>query len=414
MFTTLFKSPSALVRHRTAPFAQSRERFLMHCAEQGYLHSTLRKIAWMLLVLSQDEDLCMSNRVTCQQIEFAVDHRRRLNHGDNSTGHAASCRQMFIHIAINWFRYRGCLVEPPFEQTPYTAYVDDYVCFLRDERGLSPVTIATRHQQITNFFKAVWHPEMTLQTLSVQDVDAYLARQGSQGWNRSSLHTLASSLRCFFRYAEGRNWLSGIADAVEAPRLFSQEGLPLGPTWDVVQQLIASTTGDRPVAIRDHAIVLLLAIYGLRRGEVARLRLEDVHWEDDTLQVVRPKQRCIQDYPLVASVGNAILRYLKEGRPQCKHHELFLALHAPVRPLLPASITPIVHSRLAAIGIALPRRGAHCLRHACARHLLESGFSLKEIGDQLGHRSASNTLHYARVDLDGLRAVAKLDLGDVR
>jgi site-specific recombinase XerD len=386
----------------------------MHCAEQGYLHSTLRKIAWVLLVLSQDVDLCKSNPVTRQQIEFSVDHRRRLNQGDNNTGHAVSCRQMFIHIAVNWFRFRERLVEPPIEQTPFSDYVDHYVCFLRDERGLSPVTITTRHQQITNFFKAVWQPGMTLSTLSVKDVDAYLAYQGNQGWGRASLHTLVSTLRCFFRYAEGRNWLSGIADAVEAPRLFSQEGLPLGPTWDVVQQLIASTSGDRPVDIRNHAIVLLLAIYGLRRGEVARLRLEDVHWEDDMLQVVRPKQRCTQNYPLVASVGNAILRYLKEGRPQCKHRELFLALHAPVRPLLPASITPIVHSRLATIGIALPRCGAHCLRHACARHLLESGFSLKEIGDQLGHRSASNTLRYAKVDLDGLRAVAELDLGDVR
>lgn len=414
MFTTLFKSPSALARHHTAPFAQSRERFLMHCAERGYPHSTLCKIAWVLLVLSQDVDLCKSNPVTRQQIEFSVDHRRRLNQGDNNTGHAVSCRQMFIHIAVNWFRFRERLVEPPIEQTPFSDYVDHYVCFLRDERGLSPVTITTRHQQITNFFKAVWQPGMTLSTLSVKDVDAYLAYQGNQGWGRASLHTLVSTLRCFFRYAEGRNWLSGIADAVEAPRLFSQEGLPLGPTWDVVQQLIASTSGDRPVDIRNHAIVLLLAIYGLRRGEVARLRLEDVHWEDDMLQVVRPKQRCTQNYPLVASVGNAILRYLKEGRPQCKHRELFLALHAPVRPLLPASITPIVHSRLAAIGIALPRRGAHCLRHACARHLLESGFSLKEIGDQLGHRSASNTLRYAKVDLDGLRAVAELDLGDVR
>jgi len=72
-----------------------------------------------------------------------------------------------------------------------------------------------------------------------------------------------------------------------------------------------------------------------------------------------------------------------------------------------------VHSRLAAIGVSPPRRGAHCLRHACARHLLATGFSLKQVGDQLGHRSASATLQYARVDLDGLRQVAELDLGGV-
>jgi integrase len=167
------------------------------------------------------------------------------------------------------------------------------------------------------------------------------------------------------------------------------------------------------VDIRDHAILLLLAVYGLRCGEVARLRLDDVDWEGEVLHVLRPKQRCTQHYPLVSSVGNAIVRYLKETRPRCTRRELFMTLHAPVRPLLPASITPIVHSRLTALGVNVPRRGAHCLRHACARHLLASGFSLKQIGDQLGHRSASATRHYAKVDLDGLRQVATLDLGGV-
>jgi len=75
----------------------------------------------------------------------------------------------------------------------------------------------------------------------------------------------------FFRYAEGHKWCGAIAAAIEAPRLFAQEGLPLGPTWGEVQQLIASTAGDLVVDIRDHAILLLLAVYGLRRGEVARL-----------------------------------------------------------------------------------------------------------------------------------------------
>jgi site-specific recombinase XerD len=61
-------------------------------------------------------------------------------------------------------------------------------------------------------------------------------------------------------------------------------------------------------------------------------------------------------------------------------------------------------------GVTAPRLGAHALRHACARHLLTRGFSIKEIGDQLGHRRATSTLHYAKIDLDGLRQVAELNL----
>lgn len=413
MFSTLFTYPAIQTRHRNAPCAESREQFLEHCAEQGYCRSMLQKIAWIVLVLSHDADLCQSNRVTCHQIEFAVDQRVRLIQRQQDIDPAASSRQMFIHFAQAWLRFQGRLVEPQPVPRPFANYVDEFVSFMRDERGLSPVTIATCRQQVTNFFAATWSPGISLSALSVKDVDTYLAHQGNQGWSRASLHTLASTLRSFFRYAEEKKWCCAIAAAIEAPRVFAEEGLPLGPAWEEVQQLIDSTAGERPVDIRNHAIILLLAVYGLRRGEVARLRLDDVDWEGEVLHVVRPKQLCTQPYPLVTSVGNAIVRYLKEVRPQCAHRELFMTLHAPVRPLLPASITPIVHSRLSAIGVSLPRRGAHCLRHACARHLLASGFSLKQIGDQLGHRSASTTMHYAKVDLDGLRQVADLDLGGV-
>jgi len=195
--------------------------------------------------------------------------------------------------------------------------------------------------------------------------------------------------------------------------VFREEGLPLGPKWEDVQRLFASYDGGSPIDLRNRAVVMLLAVYGLRRGEVARLRLEDLDWSGEILHVTRPKQRCTQQYPLVASLGTAILRYLKEARPQSAHRELFLSVEAPIRPLSPGRVSSIVRERLAMLGIDVPRRGAHCLRHANARHLLDAGFTLKEIGDHLGHRSASSTRTYAKVDLTGLRRAAEIDLGSL-
>ena len=154
----------------------------------------------------------------------------------------------------------------------------------------------------------------------------------------------------------------------------------------------------------------MLAVYDLRRSEVTRLRLEDLDWVGEKLHVTRPKQLCTQHYPLDRDVGDAILRYLKEARPKCTYRQLFLTLDAPVRPLKPNCVTPIVRSRFKALSIHVQRQGAHSLRHACARHLLDAGFSLKQIGDQLGHRSAAATRVYVKVDLIGLRQVAELDL----
>jgi site-specific recombinase XerD len=242
-------------------------------------------------------------------------------------------------------------------------------------------------------------------------VEVFIDTKGNQGWKRSSLSCLASSLRSFFRYAEGQGWCApGIAAVIESPRLYAREGIPEGPSWEDVQRLLESTCGDRPADIRDHAILMLLAIYGLRRGEVARLRLDDLDWAGERIVVPRPKQRRIQYYPLVPTVGEAILRYLREVRPRSAQRSLFLTMAAPIRPLSAPSLTPIVRTRLNALGVDLPRRGAHCLRHACASHLLSSGFSLKQIGDHLGHRTANSTLSYTKVDLAGLRQVAELDL----
>jgi integrase len=170
------------------------------------------------------------------------------------------------------------------------------------------------------------------------------------------------------------------------------------------------TVGDRPVDIRDRAILMLLAVYGLRAGEVNRLRLDDFDWEREFLYVTCSKTPGRRTYPLTRPVGDAVLRYLKEVRPRSAHREVFLTLLAPIRPLR-AALWDIVGNRLRALGVSLPHCGPHALRHACATHLLAQGLSLKEIGDHLGHRQPDTTRVYAKVDLAGLRQVADLDLG---
>lgn len=207
---------------------------------------------------------------------------------------------------------------------------------------------------------------------------------------------------------------ASIAAGIDGPRLFQHEGLPVGPLWLDVQRLIASTGGGSARNIGDRAILILLATYGLRSGEVSGLRLEDVNWESERLSITRSKQRRAQEYPLVSEAADAILHYLQAVRPRCKHREIFLTAKAPFRRLSHGALYHLVSTRLNALGIQVPRCGPHSLRHACAGHLVAEGFSLKEIGDHLGHRNAYATRIYAKVDLVGLREVANLDLGGLR
>src|SRR4030095_3459974 len=169
-----------------------------------------------------------------------------------------------------------------------------------------------------------------------------------------------------------------------APRVFQDETLPSGPTWDVVQEILDATAGDHPTAIRDHAILMLLAVYGVRSREIARLRLSDINWEQETIVFTRSKGSARHLFPLHPSVGAAIIRYLKEVRPRSPHRQIFLTRHAPVCPLSNGATWAIVTGQLRKRAPSLKHHGPHAIRHACATRLINQGFSLKEIGDHLG------------------------------
>ncbi len=184
--------------------------------------------------------------------------------------------------------------------------------------------------------------------------------------------------------------------------MFSHDTLPSGPSWDDVQRLLATTEGSSPVAVRDRAILLLLSLYGCRAGELVSLRLEDLNWQREQIQFTRSKSSLKQVYPLTRSVGDAILRYLKEVRPNSSFREVFMSLNAPIRPLGRDALWWVVSRRLRNLGLSLRHYGPHALRHSCATRLLGQGFTMKEIGDHLGHRHPDATSVYAKVDLGGL------------
>jgi site-specific recombinase XerD len=151
----------------------------------------------------------------------------------------------------------------------------------------------------------------------------------------------------------------------------------------------------------------------MRSGELRRLQLDGIDWMKETIRIVRSKSGRQDTYPLDATVGNAIARYLRHGRPRSDSRVLFLTIQAPFRPLSPAALAYMVRSRLARVISTRKGLSPHALRHACARHLVDAGLTLKEIGDHLGHRCPEATRIYTKVDLTALRLVALEDLGSL-
>ena len=413
MFETLFHSPTVIARHQRAPFVEERRRYLVHGAQQGYSRAMLllqaRELLWAAHKLQMYPDL----RLTLAQIT-AVAHdweeRRRCG------GHALNevwTQQRFVQVTRAWLRFLGCF-HVPTAPMPFAEQLDAYLTWMAHERGLAATTIEQTRRYLGQFLRWYGGRGRALAAIHLTDIDAFLREGSTKGWCRTSVNNMATALRGFFRYGAVQGWCPPtLAPAIHGPRRFAFESLPLGPAWPEVQRLLASLETDRPGDIRDRAMLMLFAIYGLRASEVAQLRLDDLDWDHDLLRVARAKRHSPQLYPLVATVGNALLRYIRHVRPACGHRAVFLSLVPPIRPLSRSALYNLTRTHFQTLGIHATHLGPHALRHSCATRLAAAGVSLKAIGDHLGHRSPSATRIYTKVDLPALRQVAAFDVGEL-
>jgi site-specific recombinase XerD len=415
MFDQLFERSHALARHLSGPLVDERRRYLAHCAEQAMAKSTLRRIANLLM--AAEEYLTLAGRpfatIPIQEIKEAGTRWSARTSLPPIRLHPRLSRQRFIRTAIGWLTFLNRLEIPVKPVKVYDQMIIDFTDFMRKERGLAPRTVHDRCFLVREFLDHLFEREHSLNTITVAYVDSVLAQKvNEEHYARVTVRNYASSLRSFFLYAEMRAWCpAGIAGAIMSPRVVQLDSLPSGPTWDDVRKLLATTAGDRPAAIRDRAVLMLFVVYGVRAGEVARLQLNDIDWQLEKVVFTRSKLLGSLSFPLCQSVGEAIIRYLKEARPGSSRRELFLTIRAPFRPLTSISLWPVVARRLRHLGICLKHYGPHSLRHACATRLINEGLSLKEVGDHLGHRDPETTRIYAKVDLVRLREVASFDLG---
>jgi site-specific recombinase XerD len=411
MFQTLFRYPRVCSRHANGPLAQERSTFLSHLQTQDTPRSTLLRYASQLLLIAGQLPRTGGNPIARREIALCAGRwaQRQRRRGRAQTVRWAA--QRFEQTAYAWYSFLGWLNNPVPPEPAYACQQNAWAAFLLAE-GLSERTAYNYCWWIDRFLQWVKQQAVPLRQVSLAVVDRFLRHLSAKSLSRVSLATAAKVLRRFASYAHTQGWWPrDWAPAILSPRLFRHEDLPLGPAWTEVGRLLAANEGDTFLQRRNRAILLLLAVYGLRSGEVRGLRLEDVDWTRRILRVRRSKTSRVQEYPLTRNTRQAIQRYLKSARPPCARPELFLTCRAPFRPLSAGALYHLTSAGFKRLDIASPKRGPHALRHASATYLLNHGVSLKAVGDHLGHRSLSTTRVYAKVDLVGLRTVAAFDLG---
>jgi site-specific recombinase XerD len=291
--------------------------------------------------------------------------------------------------------------------TPVERLLADYRDYLGRERGLAAGSVDGLERVARLLLIERSEPlEEALRRLDAGEVTAFVMAQCSSGrLGTGASKALAGGLRSLLRFLHLAGWTPvGLADAVPSVASWRLASLPRGLETGQVARLLDSCDRATGIGRRDVAILTLLSRLGLRAGEVAALGLDDIDWRAGEL-TIRGKGSTIERLPLPHDAGEALVAYLRDGRPSTDLRLVFLPARAPVIGLSSMAITAVV--RCACDRAGIDRVGAHRLRHTIATELLAAGAPLAQIAPILRHASVSTTAIYAKVDRLALRALAR-------
>ena len=295
--------------------------------------------------------------------------------------------------------------RPVGPATPAEQLIEHYRAYLVRERGLAAGTVAS-YLHVARLFFSTRSPEggLGLERLSAVEVTDFVLAECTARKVGSAKYVvcgLRSLLRFLFVEGHIERQLEVAVPKVAGWRL---AGLPKAFGRHEVVRLLASCDRRTTFGRRDCAVLTLLVRLGLRAGEVAALELDDIDWRAGEV-VIRGKGRRQERLPLPVDVGDALVGWLRRGRPRCECAKVFTRVRAPHRGLTTAGMSAIVQA--ACVRAGLPEVNAHRLRHTAATEMLRAGAGLAEVGQVLRHASLLTTSIYAKVDRTALRALAQ-------
>lgn len=283
---------------------------------------------------------------------------------------------------------------------------DEYAHSLREVRGFAIHSVANHRRVSQSFLDHLDRRRVPLRCLQAKDIEVFVSQAGKRLCRGSLQHEIAA-LRGLLRFLalDGRV-PPGLAKRIDTPRLYRLEQLPRALPWPTVIELLKSLDLTSDIGLRDYAMFLLIATYGLRASEVVELTLDDVAWRKGVLHIHQSKTGSPLELPLTNEVATALTQHLKRSTPPAPCRRIFLRKRAPIGVLKPTAVTEAFQALVRHSKLDVPFQGPHCLRHSLAVHLLKNGTPLKTIGDILGHRTAESTSMYLRLATGDLRGVS--------
>jgi integrase/recombinase XerD len=371
------------------PLAAYAEGFREHLEGRGYAPDSVR---WRLRQLAVLDRWLRDHRQAAADLDAAcvsglVATRR-------TEGRTTLVAVANFSVPVSYLRKIG--VVPPevsSQSDPVVQILERYRRYLACERGLVQSSISVNVRVAESFCRTHGLP---LEELRAEEVTTYIAAfcaRSSIGWSKKTVSSLASFLR--FLHVTGvttRSLATALPKVAGHRRTVSCE-----LDESDFARLLEGCDFSRDVGLRDSAILTLLWRLGLRRGEVAGLRIDDIDWRHGEI-TIRGKGNHHELLPVPIDVGDALVRYLHDAHrripPGCR--ALFVQVRAPEGPMSPDGVGDVVVRAFRRA--ELPAMGAHQLRHGTATQLVRNGASWPEVAQIMRHRSIAVTVSYATID----------------
>ncbi|MDA0232804.1 MAG: site-specific integrase [Chloroflexi bacterium] len=410
MLDQLFSAPFAIDRWRSGLLGPYLDHLTTALSDLGYTPESIK--AWLEVLRDLETWLAHAGLAVADLEErlveqFLDDRLRRRRQAGKARYSAVGAR--VVYFLLSYLREQGVVASPrPSDPTALTQLCDRYGDYLARVRGLSPHTLIGYWPILRRFLvERFGDGPIVVDQVTPVDVSGFMLRY-ARASTPARARLMVSALRSFFRYLfqEGQTNtdLSGAVPTIRSWRLSS---VPKYIDPGDVQRTIDGCDLTCPAGRRDRAMLLLIARLGLRVSEIMALSLDDIDWRKGVL-TIHGKGLLHDRLPLPTDVGEALSAYLHRDRPCCDARLVFVRLRAPHRAFTnPSSISSIVMRALRRAGLSPPTKGAHLLRHSLATGMLRGGASMAEIGQVLRHRSPATTEIYAKVDIDGLRSIAR-------
>jgi site-specific recombinase XerD len=319
--------------------------------------------------------------------------------------HAGTVRTMARYLNAVGSIETGAIQDAP-TVSPESALSDEYARYLHEVRGCAASTISHHARASRCFLAHMESSRVGLGAVQPCDIEAYITNAGNR-MGRASLQHEIAAVRGLLRFlsTDGRV-RTGLDRQIDTPRLYRLEQLPRALPWETVTTLLKSIDTKSAMGLRDYAMFLLIATYGLRASEVVAIGLDDIRWRQGSLRIHQRKTSSPLELPLTNEVSAALVKHLRRTPPTPPYRRVFLRMRAPIGLLKPTAITEAFQALVRKSGLEIPFHGPHCLRHSFAVQLLKNGTPLKTIGDILGHRTAESTSVYLRLATGDLREVS--------